>query len=206
MYFIFSAIVVLCDQLLKYWVTTNIQVGETMSLIPGLLSLTYVQNTGVAFSFLSDMRFLIIALVAVCLIALIIIMIKFKFSAFGMISLAAILGGALGNLIDRIVFGYVVDMFVIEFMNFAIFNIADIFITVGGIMFIIYYLFVYPRERRKIKTTVEEDVVQPKEDLFDQSDNDIKIYEMDIKTDWTESEILEEYWREQSGEDTTNEN
>ena len=88
---------------------------------------------------------------AVAVIAIIIIMFKAKLGVLGKLSLCFILGGAVGNLIDRLVLGYVVDMFQPLFINFAVFNVADIFITVGGVLLVIYILFVHKWGKKKEK-------------------------------------------------------
>ena len=138
MFFIlFPAIIILGDQLFKYWVTTKLVEGGTIPLIKGFIHLIYVENRGAAFGFLENLRWLLIVIAVIGILAIIYIMLTHKGSVRGKIALAAVLGGAIGNLVDRIVLGYVVDMFRFEFMDFAIFNIADIFITVGGIVFVV---------------------------------------------------------------------
>jgi signal peptidase II len=202
LYFLFSVLIILCDQFFKYWVTTNIPVGGNAELLPGVVHLTYVKNTGAAFSILSGMQWLLLGIVIVCTILIIVIMIKYKFGPFGMLSLAAVLGGAVGNAIDRLALGHVVDMFELEFMEFAVFNIADIFITVGAILFLIYYIFIFSRkEARPVKTgrrhTAERHAADVPEKRRPTPSGGTEIYEMDIKTDWTEEEILAEYHMEE---------
>ncbi len=142
-YFIISALIVLLDQASKYFMSIQLSPGEMSELIPGFIRLAYVENTGAAFSFLRDMRWVLVGVSLVVIVLLIIVMVRYgkKISPVGRIALASVLGGAFGNLIDRAFFGYVVDFFEFEFVHFAVFNVADIFITVGGIVFCIYYLF-----------------------------------------------------------------
>lgn len=178
-YFVLAMLIVLVDQAVKYLITIDLAAGGQIALIPGLIHLTYVENTGAAFSILSDMRWLLVAVSFVCslIIAFILLKYKDKIEVIGKIALAFVLGGALGNLVDRAVLGYVVDVFEVEFMRFAVFNVADCFITVGGIAFCIYY-FVHSGKQDKIKkrkaATKKE---QPETE----------------KRDWSETEILEEY-------------
>lgn len=142
-YFIIAALIVMIDQLAKYLITTQLTFGEQIPLIPGVIHLTYIRNTGAAFSFMADMRWVLVVVSAVVIVLLIGGMIRYrdKISLVGMLALTAVLGGAFSHLFDRAVFGYVVDFFEFEFVNFAIFDVADCFITVGGILFCIYYLF-----------------------------------------------------------------
>ena len=129
------------DQLVKFLITTNLSLGSTVELIPGMIQLTYVRNTGAAFSMFSGMRWPLIAITVAVTLALILILATKKIThPFGVWSLVFIIGGAVGNLIDRIFLGYVVDMFEPTFINFAVFNVADIFVVCGGIAFCIYYL------------------------------------------------------------------
>ncbi len=141
-YLLVTAGLAAVDQLVKYWVRTNLAVGESVPFIPHICQLTYVQNRGAAFSSMQGMRWFFVAItvafLAVAFWALLTGKVK---KPFGRWSLVVVLGGALGNLIDRALFGYVVDMFDVLFMNFAVFNVADIFVVCGGIAFCIYLAF-----------------------------------------------------------------
>ena len=113
-----------------------------------------MQNSGAAFSVLSSHTWLLTLISALCSIALIYVLWTRKLKGnLGNIALAMVLGGAVGNLIDRAAFSYVVDMFKLEFMNFAVFNFADIGVTVGGVLLCIYLLVFWDeggeRERAK---------------------------------------------------------
>ena len=141
-YFILAALIVVLDQVSKYFLSLQLAGGGTVKLIPGLVHMVYTQNTGAAFSFLSDMRWVLVAVSSVVIVLLILGMIRYreKIGWAGKLGLAAILGGALGNLIDRALFGYVSDFFEFAFVRFAVFNVADIFITVGAVVFCLWYL------------------------------------------------------------------
>ncbi len=142
-YFIISALIVVLDQASKYFISLQMSSESTAELIPGIIRLAYVENTGAAFSFLRDMQWLLVAVSFIVIVLLILLMLRFgsKIKPIGRLGLAMVLGGAIGNLIDRALFGYVVDFFEFEFIRFAVFNVADIFITIGGIVFCLYYLF-----------------------------------------------------------------
>jgi len=132
------------DQLTKYLTVANIALFEKIPFLPGFLSLTYVQNTGAAFSMFEGMQWLF-AILFVVLTGLIVweyFKARMPFSVFDRWCIAAIYGGGLGNMIDRIRMGYVVDMIKTEFMEFPVFNVADCFITCGCIALMVSLIFV----------------------------------------------------------------
>ena len=153
LYAILAAVLVALDQLVKYLVVQNIPLGEHVPFLPYLLDLTYVENTGAAFSLFSDHTWILalISLVMSVLLALAVWKPLFR-HPFGRTALALLLAGAVGNLIDRALQGYVVDMFHVLFMEFAVFNVADICVVVGGIAAVAYYLLLMdklePREKK----------------------------------------------------------
>ena len=143
--------VVLSDILLKAWCAANIKDGGDIPLLPGIIRLTYTENRGAAFSILQNARWFFVWLGVATIIGLLALMRFDKHlgrSRIGLASLTLLLAGTTGNLIDRILQGYVVDMFMTEFINFAIFNVADIALTCGGVMVCAYVLFsgAYKRE------------------------------------------------------------
>ncbi len=144
MYYLISMILVVIDQLVKWWVRETIPLGQSVPFIPHVMDLTYTRNTGAAFSFLAgtDLMWLLTLISLGASVAVAILMWRRFFKKpLGMLTLALILAGAVGNLIDRAIFGYVTDMFATTFINFAVFNVADICVTVGGALFVVYILF-----------------------------------------------------------------
>lgn len=135
------AVIVAADRLVKFWAASALQPVGEMAGIKGIFHFTYVENTGAAFSILENQKWILIAVAAVLVIIALYILIFKKLKLSYNICLVFIAAGGMGNLIDRILYGYVVDMFQFDFVRFAIFNVADIFITVGGILLIIVYLF-----------------------------------------------------------------
>ena len=132
---IFCAGTVALDQWTKYLTVTEIPMYGHVDAVPGLFHLTYVQNTGAAFSLFEGMQWLFV-LIFVAFTALLVWEALSKtvpFSAFERWCLVAIYAGGLGNMIDRIRLGYVVDMIEVEFIRFPVFNVADCFITCGCI-------------------------------------------------------------------------
>lgn len=141
-YAILAVVLVAIDQLVKYLVLQNIPLGGHVPFIPCLVELSYVQNTGAAFSMFAEHTW-VLALISLALSVLLALAIwKNLFRhPLGKLTLTLLLAGAVGNLIDRAFRGFVVDMFNLLFMNFAVFNVADICVVVGGIAAALYYLF-----------------------------------------------------------------
>ena len=143
-------LLVILDQLVKYLVKTNIPLGGTVPFLPGILGLTHIHNTGAAFSMLSGARwFFVLLTVAFVIFGMWALLTGRLRHPLGKWSWVLVLAGAIGNLIDRCLYGYVVDMFEVQFMRFAIFNVADIFVVVGGILFCIYYLFLHDKLKKE---------------------------------------------------------
>ena len=145
LYAIIAAIILIGDQWLKYWVTVNITLstGEA-ALIPGVVKLVNIHNSGAAFGLLSDAayaRWLFLGIAALFIIVIVVVLAKHLFkSRFANWCAVMALAGAVGNCIDRALYGYVVDMFKVEFMDFAVFNVADVFLVVACLAFIIYLI------------------------------------------------------------------
>lgn len=150
-YAILAAVLVAVDQIVKYLVMTNIPSGGHVPFIPYILELTYVTNTGAAFSIFSEHTWALALVSLVMSLVLALALWKNLFRhPFGKLALTLLLAGAVGNLIDRAFRGFVVDMFNVLFMRFAVFNVADICVVVGGIAAGVYYIFLMdklePRE------------------------------------------------------------
>lgn len=138
-YAIAAVLVLILDQAVKFWTTKNIPLNEVLEFIPGVLQLTNIHNYGAAFNILQNARWFLIVVTFVFIIGIIILMTQeIIHTKFGRWTMTMILAGAIGNCIDRMLYGYVVDMFEIVFFTFPVFNVADIFITVFGILFCIH--------------------------------------------------------------------
>ena len=140
---LFAAGVVAVDQFTKYWVVANIPLYSQADAIPGLFHLTYVQNTGAAFSSFEGMQWLFVLIFALFTAALVWEFAKKRwgFTDLERWFLIAVYAGGLGNMIDRVRLGYVVDMIHLDFMDFPVFNVADCFITCGCIALIAHLIF-----------------------------------------------------------------
>lgn len=141
---VIAILVIIADQLFKHWIVMHISLGMSISLIPHVLSLTNIRNNGAAWSILSGQTifFYVITVIAIILLSYLYIKsLRNKRAFLYRLGLALVLAGALGNFIDRLRFKYVVDMFQLDFINFPIFNIADMALTIGVILIIIYEIW-----------------------------------------------------------------
>ena len=138
-----AAAVVAADQLSKLWVVANIPLHTSMDAIRGLFHLTYVQNTGAAFSSFQGMIWLFVVIFVLFTVAVIWEFSKKRlpFTTLDRWCIARVYAGGLGNMIDRVRLGYVVDMICVDFINFPVFNVADCFITCGCILLLVHLVF-----------------------------------------------------------------
>ena len=149
-YIILGIILVVTDQLIKIWAINDLQPVKVMDFIHigdlDIMDLRYVENTGAAFSSFSGARWFLVGLVIVMLIGLTIYVIKYKYKhPFFMISAVMVMSGGIGNLIDRVRFGYVVDYLDVKLFNFAVFNFADICVVLGAFFLLIFLFFIEPK-------------------------------------------------------------
>ena len=150
LYLLLSLIVVGIDQLIKLNVVQHLRVGESKTIIPNILSFYYLRNNGAAWNIFSGQMyfFYLISVIAIIAVLYFLFNPKYKSKTFD-IGLALILGGIIGNFIDRVRLHYVVDMMQLDFINFNIFNFADSCITVGVILVFIYLLFIDGKDKKK---------------------------------------------------------
>jgi signal peptidase II len=140
-YFAIFIIGVILDQLSKFWAIKYLQPINSYPIIKNVFHLTYRENNGAAFSILQGMiPFFVIVNIVVTILIIYIIASKKVTNIFGCYALIFILTGGIGNVIDRICRGYVVDMFDFTLIDFAVFNVADTFVTCGSLLFVIMYL------------------------------------------------------------------
>ena len=137
----FIVALIVLDQLVKAYVVQNIALGEVKTWIPNFVSLTYLQNRGAAFSMLQDQQWFFTVITLVVMAGAIWYLHKhLDDSLWTVLGLMLIISGGLGNFIDRVSQGFVVDMFHLDFVNFAIFNVADSYLTVGVVVLLIAML------------------------------------------------------------------
>lgn len=139
---LFSAFIAALDQYTKYLTVSRIPLGGSVPAVEGLFRFTYVRNTGMAFSLLQGGRW-IFFVVTVAALVMMVAAVKKKWvkHAVGIMALSSIAGGAIGNLIDRVRLGFVIDMIEVTFMEFAVFNVADCFVVCGAILLVVYTFF-----------------------------------------------------------------
>ena len=145
-----AAAILALDQWVKYWVTVNLPLGESMPLLPGFMQLRTVHNFGAAWSSFSGMRWLLVAVTSVIVLAVAYVLVRrIVRHPLGVAACFLILSGGLGNIIDRVRLGYVVDMFDFQFMNYPVFNVADIAVVCGAVLAAVYYLWFYEKYDKK---------------------------------------------------------
>ncbi len=138
---IMIVLMIVLDQLVKYWAFTRLSVIGTIPLIDSVFHLTYVENHGAAFSILQNQRWLFLILTPIIMAGILYVLHKkMVYAKTGRVGLYLILAGAVGNLIDRIWHGFVVDLFDFRLIHFPVFNVADIYVVCGVALFFYYYL------------------------------------------------------------------
>ena len=149
-YAILAVLLVLLDQVVKYLVRAGIPLGGSVPFLPHVLQLTYVQNTWASFSLFREHTWVLTLFSAVLVLVVAWLIVRRHISGrLGVFSAMLIMAGGVGNLIDRVLFGYVTDMFQTLFMDFPVFNVADCCITVGVVLLFIYVLFFYDKDKKK---------------------------------------------------------
>lgn len=150
--FISAILIIILDQGVKLWSVKSLAPIVKIPIIEGVFNLRYAENTGAAFSMLrGNTVFLIVVPLIVVAVMVYVLCAKKISSKIGSWGISIILAGAVGNLIDRIARGAVVDMFDFELINFPIFNVADIAVTVGAVLFFIFAIFIYDDKTEKKK-------------------------------------------------------
>ena len=143
------AVTIFLDQITKYLTIFYLKPLDTFPLIQDVLHLTYVENTGAAFGMMKDSRWVFMILSTVAIVGILVFMFwKRPTDKLLCVSLSFIVGGGIGNMIDRTVLGYVVDMIDFRLINFAVFNVADSFVCVGAGLMILYLILDTVRETR----------------------------------------------------------
>ncbi len=160
---VISLVCVGLDQLSKYFCVNNIALGDSVTVIPGVLDFTYIRNDGAAFGSFSDARwiFMIASVVMIVLIVLYVISNRKTISFPAVITFSLIVGGGIGNMIDRIAYGYVIDFIDVKFLPFWkwIFNVADSFVCVGAVLLALMFIIgEYKSKAKKGKEDVTTDL------------------------------------------------
>lgn len=163
--FLLPVILIVIDQISKFLATQYLMPIGSAPLIPGIIELRYILNDGAAFSLFSGNRFLLIGVTSTALLALLVYLVwKKPENKLEYFSWLLVLSGGIGNLIDRILNGVVVDFFSFQFVNFAIFNVADIYVTCGvALLFvsICYGEYKISKEKKLQKLVSQQTVIEP---------------------------------------------
>lgn len=148
---VLTLILIIADQYTKHLAVRFIKPVGSVEVIKNILRFSYVENRGAAFGMLRDARWVFITVTVISVAAIVWWMVfRRPESRLLRVSLLLILSGALGNLIDRVVLGYVTDMIDVAFIDFPVFNFADCCVVVGAVLFAIYVLFVYKEPEKEI--------------------------------------------------------
>lgn len=138
---IIAALIIALDQWSKYFISSTFDLYQSVPWINGVFHITYIKNSGAAFGMMQNMRWILVSITFIIIIAAILYVVKNKIrDKLFLLAVTFILSGAIGNLIDRIRFGEVVDFFDFKLINFAIFNVADSFVFLGAVALGIYLL------------------------------------------------------------------
>lgn len=135
--FVLVLVLVVIDQLVKHWVVASVALNTAHPLLPHVLALTNLRNNGAAWSILEGQQWFFSLVTVVALAVILYLFYRWRHNPRLLLPLSFILAGAVGNFIDRIQHGYVVDMFETLFMNFPVFNVADCCLTIGVVWLVI---------------------------------------------------------------------
>lgn len=151
MYFIIIAVIVLLDQFVKYLIQANMELNHTIPIILDFFHITYIQNKGAAFSILAGRTEILILIPTIVTLLLLAYIVRRKRQDHWvlLLSLSLIVAGGIGNLIDRLSYGYVVDF--LDFRIFPIFNVADIAVSCGCGLLLLYMFFIEPKLAKEDK-------------------------------------------------------
>lgn len=171
---IIAVVLVAVDQVIKNWAAETLIKGE-ISVIEHVLYLKYAENTGVAFSMFSDNRWVLIGVTSIMLVAVLAFFLSGKVTEkLEIFSLSLLLSGGVGNLIDRISLGYVIDYIDLRIINFAIFNFADICICVGAFLLCVAVYFSDKKEKEEkiAKENTLKEIDKDLENIFGGENNE----------------------------------
>lgn len=150
-WFLIIICTIVLDQVTKWLAVEFLTRVDTIPLIEDVLHLTYLENTGAAFGILKNNRWVFLVISSLAILAIVFYIVKFtpknKWLGFGLSFFA---GGGIGNMIDRVILGYVVDFVDFRLIDFAIFNVADTFVCIGAALMVIYILFFSDEKKKEV--------------------------------------------------------
>ena len=153
-----TAALVSLDQLTKWLAVLSLKNAEATTIIPKVLGFTYVENTGAAFGILQGQRWFFLILTGVVMAAILSVLLfgKFRKHLIFNISATLVVAGGIGNFIDRLIHGYVVDFIEVLFFEFPVFNVADCYVVIGSVLLLVFFLFLYDDKKVPIAGKTEE--------------------------------------------------
>ena len=175
LWFIVMALCVFADQLTKYIAVMFLRPVDTVPIISDVLHLTYSENPGAAFGILKDDRWVFMSISTVAIVAMLFVLIKFRpQDKLECLAISLIVGGGIGNMIDRLILGYVVDFVDFRLINFAIFNLADSCVCVGAGLLVVYAIrsMIAETKKEKVAAALEAEDAQAENDVEGSSEND----------------------------------
>lgn len=197
------AVVLVGDLLTKHFIFKLLpHTGNSMDVMPGFINFIHVENKGAAWGFMAGRPiFLIVVSLAILALYVAFYVIKLKHlknsvSPLLAISAGFIVGGCIGNLVDRLAFGYVRDFINFQFFNFPVFNFADIAVTISVVLMVIYLIFVYPKES-DVKKIFKKTIKNEEKTSNIEEKNDIIVENLNSeaeKDDQNKSEDKDEGW------------
>lgn len=150
MLFLVITVLVLLDQVIKFLADRILSQYETLAVIPSVLHLTFVKNYGAAFGILQNQRIFLLLITLAILIFIIWYLFRSNINNnLFFWSVLLIVSGGVGNLIDRLFKGYVIDYIDFRLINFSVFNLADSYVFIGTVLMVIYFIFIEPRQNSK---------------------------------------------------------
>ena len=179
-----ALVLIVLDQLIKIIVDANMMVSQSIPVIQDVLHFAYVQNEGAAFGIFQGQRWILVGVTSVVILGGIYLLAAKKLkSNFLIWSVALVIAGGVGNLIDRIFRHFVIDYIEVRLINFAVFNFADCCVVIGTIMIVCYLLFSELWEKKKIKSADETSVPENRsEDIPEESIENMQFPESDKET------------------------
>ena len=179
-----ALVLIVLDQLIKIIVDANMMVSQSIPVIQDVLHFTYVQNEGAAFGIFQGQRWILVGVTSVVILGgIYLLAAKTLKSNFLIWSVALVIAGGVGNLIDRIFRHFVIDYIEVRLINFAVFNFADCCVVIGTIMIVCYLLFSELWEKKKIKSADETSVPENRsEDIPEESIENMQFPESDKET------------------------
>lgn len=151
LYAVVTILLIAADQIVKTWAVVALAGTDGINAVPHVLKFVYVENRGIAFGMFQNLQPVLVPLSIAIMIACIVLAVSChkKKKTLAVWSLLLVVAGAAGNIIDKVMHGYVVDFICTTFIDFPVFNLADIFICVGAALFAVYILFFDKEEQTK---------------------------------------------------------